>query len=313
MSSSVSSFTNSFSNSLSNSISYGRDTATSLSSGLSSNSNLYIGLLIVIIVCVIVAYLLYIYIGYMLFSKFKTVIPDTKIPIIATKLTRVDAVIDKTANGYRRSFSFWIYINDMNKYKGQFKHVLSFSSDATIANFQPAISCSPCIYLDQYNNSMFIRFNDLNKKNSVTNIMPNTQANNEIFYKGQGVKIDYIPLQRWVHVAIVCNSDRLGPTIYTYIDGEIVSSSGFINNDATISSKVNIDLNTSGNVYIGGSDNLTGTVAGFSGLVAKVTTYNHDINQQDVYNDYNSGPMSGFLAQLGLGMYGIRNPIYKKQ
>ena len=283
------------------------NTVSNMTSGAGSNYNLYIGLLVVIIVCVVIAYLLYVYIGYMLFSKFKNVIPDTKIPVVANKLTKIDASIDKTANGYRRSFTFWIYINDMNKFQGQYKHVLSFSNEKVL-KFTPPAGCSPFIYLDQKNNSMFVRFSDINNTSNDTT-MPTDQASNKTFYENQGVKIDYIPLQRWVHIAIVCNSDKLGPTIYTYVDGEIVTSSGVITK--SISNNVNINLNTSGSVYIGGSETLSGIMPGFSGLIAKVTTYNYDINQQDVYNDYNSGPISGFFAQLGLSNYSIRNPIYK--
>lgn len=304
----LSSMSKTFTNVLSNS----RSTVTNAVSGMSSNYNLYIGLLIVIIVCVVIAYLLYIYVGYMLFSKFKTVIPDTKIPVVATKSTRIDATIDKTANGYRRSFTFWIYINDMNKYQGQYKHVLSLTN-GTSTNFKPPLNCSPFIYLDRKNNAMYIRFSNLNSTTPDI-VLPTDDGTNDQFYKNQGVKIDYIPLQRWVHIAIVCNADKLGPSIYTYIDGEIVSSqgsSGLLNQNG-IATNVNIDLNTSGTLYIGGTDTIAGNMPGFSGLVAKVTTYNYDINQQDVFNDYNNGPMSGFLAQLGLSSYGIRNPIYKK-
>jgi len=308
----LSSMSKTFTSALSNSRSTVSNAVSNISSGMNSNYNLYIGLLIVIIVCVVIAYLLYIYIGYMLFSKFKTVIPDTKIPIVGTKLTRIDATIDKTANGYRRSFTFWIYINDMNKFQGQYKHVLSISNEKS-SLFKPPAGCSPFIYLDRRNNSMYIRFTDINDK-TADNQLPYDDESNKNFYQRQGVKIDYIPLQRWVHIAIVCNADRLGPVIYTYVDGEIVTSSGVVNSNAgynAISNTVNINLNTSGSLFIGGYDTLSGNMPGFSGLVAKVTTYNYDINQQDVYNDYNNGPMSGFFAQLGLSNYGIRNPIYK--
>jgi len=312
MNSSTTPLSNSMSKSssaLSSSTSAVSSAVSSMTAGMSSNYNLYIGLLVVVIVCVVIAYLLYIYIGYMLFSKFKNVIPDTKIPIVGTKLTKVDASVDQTANGYRRSFTFWIYINDMNKYQGQYKHVLSFSNEKTAA-FKPPAGCSPFIYLDRRNNSMFVRFSDTNRKEPDVNL-PYDDSSNKTFYEKQGVKIDYVPLQRWVHIAIVCNADRLGPVIYTYVDGEIVTSSGVINN--TVSNAVNINLNTSGSVYIGGYESLSGSMPGFSGLVSKVTTYNYDINQQDVYTDYNSGPMSGFFAQLGLSNYGIRNPIYKME
>ena len=31
----------------------------------------------------------------------------------------------------------------------------------------------------------------------------------------------------------------------------------------------------------------------------------------DIYNDYNAGPIDSIFAKLGLGLYGVRNPIYK--
>jgi hypothetical protein len=39
--------------------------------------------------------------------------------------------------------------------------------------------------------------------------------------------------------------------------------------------------------------------------------WNYDINKNDVYKDYRAGPLNGILASLGIGAYGLRNPIYK--
>jgi hypothetical protein len=96
------------------------------------------------------------------------------------------------------------------------------------------------------------------------------------------------------------------------------------NNNATMSESVgatnasiktdysNIDLNTSGFLYTGNTEGYDGAVgAGFSGLISKFTSFNYELNQTDIYNDYNAGPIDGILAKLGLGLYGIRNPIYK--
>jgi hypothetical protein len=136
-----------------------------------------------------------------------------------------------------------------------------------------------------------------------------------------GIIIPYVPLQRWVHVAIVCNVNSFNSTIYTYIDGDMVKS---YNDKATMSESVgatnesikadysNIDLNTSGFLYTGNTEGYDGAVgAGFSGLISKFTSFNYELNQTDIYNDYNAGPIDGILAKLGLGLYGIRNPIYK--
>jgi len=300
----LSSISKTFTSGLSNS----RSTLNTAVSSMSSNSSLYIGLLIVVIICVVIGYLLYIYIGYLLFSKFKTVIPETKVPILGNRVTKIDInTIDKTANGYRRSFTFWIYINDVNRFNGNIKHVLSFSDNKINDKETPPKNCSPCIYLDTTNNTMFVRFSDINNRSFDGDELKAVKS----YYQNQGVKIDYVPLQRWVHIGIVCNANKLNTTIYAYVDGEIVSQ---ITPDSSQAggNRVNIDLNKSTTLIIGGSDNTTDNLIGFNGLVAKVTTYNYDINQQDIYNDYNKGPVSGFFATLGLGRYGIRNPIYKK-
>ena len=39
--------------------------------------------------------------------------------------------------------------------------------------------------------------------------------------------------------------------------------------------------------------------------------FNYDLNDRDIYNNYNEGPIDGFLAKLGLGAYGVRSPIYR--
>jgi len=74
-----------------------------------------------------------------------------------------------------------------------------------------------------------------------------------------------------------------------------------------------IDLNVSGYLYIGASDVIANNdySTGFSGVVSSFCSYNYELNQQDIYNIYKSGPISGFLAKLGLGLYGLRNPVYK--
>ena len=39
-----------------------------------------------------------------------------------------------------------------------------------------------------------------------------------------GIVIPYIPLQRWVHIAIICNANSYKNYIYAYVDGDLVST-----------------------------------------------------------------------------------------
>ena len=301
-----------------------------------NNNTLYIGLFIVIVVTIVIAYLLYTYIGTLLFAKIKSVVSDTKIPIMGTKSSKFIAELAKNANGNRKSFSFWIYINDMTKYKGQYQTVAAVSSDGTTDyNIE---ACSPYIFLDKNNNTLYCRFTKLDDKeyNSSFNKQINTPYELHKFMK-TGISIDYVPMQRWVHITIVCNSNTFKTTLYAYVDGELVKTissndefklSGYIDKYNTVScsssdsesicSKTdksdlnNININMSGYLYVGNiRDYSYGIGPGFYGLLSSFTSYNYELNQQDIYNIYNEGPVTGFLAKLGLSSYGVRSPVYK--
>jgi hypothetical protein len=131
---------------------------------ISDNSTLFFGLLAVVVITVIIAALLYMYIGWQLFAKVQNTVEDTKIPVIGTELTKMITNIDNTKNGNRRSYSFWIYINDMNKYRGQFKNVLGLTNEST--DFY-SNNASPHIFLDNINNTMYIYFKIISRLRNV--------------------------------------------------------------------------------------------------------------------------------------------------
>ena len=180
---------------------------------------------------------------------------------------------------------------------------------------------------------MFIRFTKLDDKEY--NSKFDKQLGNNINLHNvlqTGISINYIPLQRWVHITIVCNSNTFKTTLYAYVDGELVKTisdndefklpgyenyygKGLNQLDQTKSeNKVilnNINLNMTGYLYVGNNKDSSGLGPGFSGLLASFTTFNYELNQQDIYNIYNDGPITGFLAKIGLGSYGVRSPVYK--
>jgi len=280
-----------------------------------TNNYIYIGLVGVVIICVIVGWLLYRIITTKLFLNIKEVSEDTKVPIIGTEKKTFTFDYEPTGNGERRSYSFWIYIHDMNKYPNQYKKVLSMS-DGENTNID---KLSPLVFLDKTQNRMYVRFstkidNQRNNTDDFSSISESNLAQKMI----KGIVVPYIPLQRWVHIAIVCNANSYKNYIYAYVDGDLVNttSSGEIDKYINAGTQVkkdlnNMNINISGKLVIGGTINDYTGGNGFSGLVSKFTTYNYELNQKDVFDDYYSGPIGGFMASLGLGMYGIRSPIYK--
>lgn len=279
-----------------------------------NNYVLYGGLLFVILLAIGTSYGIYILLGKLLFSKFKTVVDGTKIPVVGNILSKFPANFVKMGNGNRISYTFWIYINDMNKGKGKYKNVCSVSDNK---DKLVCYNSSPHIFLDKDNNSLYIRFTI--KDDTTTTAIPNNES---LLYKymKSGIVIDYIPLQRWVHIAVVCNSDTFKTTLYAYVDGDLVKSvsnndiiklsvASNINNDKAELS--NINLNLTEYLYVGNDITDINNGPGFSGLISTFTCYNYELNQNDIYDIYKNGPITGFLARMGLGLYGVRSPIYK--
>lgn len=282
--------------------------------GFLSNNGVYIGLFLVIIICLFIAYILYYFITTKLFLNVSQIVNETRIPIICIEKRRFDFDIKTTGNGERRSYTFWIYIHDMNKYAGNYKNVFNIQSTSSITD--PYLA-SPFVFLDKTDNKMYIRFGEYNYKPTTSNSYNNLTSNFLKTFMKTGIVIPYIPLQRWVHIAIVCNANSYKNYIYAYVDGDLVSTTSNNEKDRylgdtedTRKTLTKIDINKSGVINVGGELN-SNEGPGFSGLISKISTFNYELNQRDVYNDYYWGPIGNILARIGLGMYGIRNPIYK--
>ncbi len=291
-------------------------TASTLTSTVKENYNslfnsgyIYFGLIAVVIVCVLLAYLLYYLITTRLFLQVKVIADETKTPVVCNEKRKIKFTYDKTGNGERRTFSFWIYLHDMNKYKGMYKNVLNINETEDIANINKP---SPFIFLDKDNNRLYIRFS---KKGSTAEFKYSYLDRSLSEFMRQGIVIPYVPLQRWVHIAVVCNANSYKNYIYAYVDGDLVNSTSTNEKDSVLEGSIkdlrDLNLNVQGFLNIGGSPNDFAEGPGFSGLISKVTTYNYELNQKDIYDDYSSGPIGGILSRLGLSNYGVRSPIYK--
>ena len=288
--------------------------SSSVQSGYNSmfeGSKLYIGLIVVVIVCVLLAYLLYYLITTRVFLQSILMAEETKSPVLCNEKRKIKFAYEKTGNGERRSFTFWIYIHDMTKYKGMYKNVFNIS--ATEKNTD-ITKTSPYVFLDKDNNRMYVRFGSINPETQFNNYSDITSDKLGDFMK-QGITIPYIPLQRWVHISIVCNANSYKNYIYAYVDGDLVNSTSTGETDNFIAGSKkdlrNLDMNVNGYLNIGGNNNDFAEGPGFSGLVSKITTYNYELNQKDIFSDYYKGPIGGFFSKIGLSNYGVRSPIYK--
>jgi len=289
-------------------------------------------------------------------------LPESKLPLVGTAYQKLmGGDIPRAYNGRRATLSFWIYVNDINKFSGVYRHVLHRGD-------QDLASASPLVFLDKSSNQLHVRFDGIQTPTTLTATQPfkravsvpyadtGTGAVVQKYLAGDikldeqalaydlathGITIDYIPLQRWVHVAVVVNEDVNAGIISAFLDGELVKSvqsnsphtanlaivgcvvagksdacaSGVTPTEKSVSVTLprlfqNLNLDKVGDIYVGG-DPTSGAGPGFSGLVAGIRFANFDLNTQDIYKQYEEGPVDNLAAKMGLPAYGVRSPVYR--
>jgi hypothetical protein len=310
------------------------DTKNAIMNAMSdSSSSLYL-IIFLLLLASFICYILYYIITDNILTQQRILIPGTEMPVVCNDLSTFPfkEKIDN-GNGKKRSYAFWIYIFDLSPGDGQYRHVAHITSNDNKNDIQ---NSSIHIILDSSLNKLYVRFalassndesramttgvNKLEREKST-----NTKAeilSNYLKYDdlnggsiATGFAINYIPIQRWVHVAFVLN-DIGGGSITTYIDGNFVNNIDNSNKGDFITDGARLDINKlklehSGALYVGGQHSNDSMSMGFSGLISKFIICNYDLNRNDIYKEYSAGPLKGVLASMGLTAYGLRNPIYK--
>ena len=299
------------------------------------------------VILFILAYYLYVYLTQTIIQKIVYELPDSIIPRKCNVVNRLSGLmIPPNVNGNRNTFMFWIYINDINALAGdELRHVMHIGDETTLGS-------SPAVYLDGMKNRLYIRFakdsdrtgspsfngrgpTDLQEQltrglayNPASDTTPYKQLLGEttitnpldaikIDLATHGVVVDYVPLQRWVHIAIVVNETVNRGYISTYLDGEIVAQVTSndkiaLSNGAQLSVDfTSINLAKKGDVYVGGDIYNNNISRGFSGLVSRVAIANFDMNGAEIKKVFVKGPIDGIANALGIQGYAVRNPIYK--
>lgn len=294
-----------------------QDTRDVIMESLSDSTSVLFLIIILLVISLIIGYIIYYIVTDSVLYQSKLMINGTDVPLFCNKLTKHD-ILQKleNGNGQKRSYAFWIYIFNAPD-QSIIRHIAHISDEESTEKHQNVKNSSPYIVLnptDGYNNiGVRIPFKDGGDDYSAaggeafdhSEVHTNTAT-------ASYFQIEYVPVQRWVHIAFVI-SDIAGGSITTYIDGNL---NKVILNDgktplANLDKIHNFKLDHKGVLCVGGNSDATTYPIGFEGLLSKFTMWNYDINKNDVYKDYRAGPLNGILASMGIGAYGLRNPIYK--
>lgn len=261
-----------------------------------SNPSVLYGLIAVVIIAIICIIVIYYFIANSVFNKKYTIVEKTKFPIKGMVKSKIPIEnFPVSGNGLKRTYTFWIYIQDLSNASGAYKHIFSIGDDNIKTN-------SPIIFIDSQN-KLYIRFPNSADPTppDVGDVLTSKAYTNTVCF-------DYIPLQRWVHIGIVITDNYQGPLVSLYMDSQLVKN---ITNNTTYEATANnyilqnFNLDKTGQLIVGGDPS---SINGFNGLLSKVTIHNYDLNSRDINQIYNEGPIDGLLASIG---YGVRTPIYK--
>lgn len=271
----------------------------------------------------------------------------TTLPVQGSDMTKVaPSTKGMPANSEEVSYSFWVYVKTFNEFMGSYKQVFHRGQEAT----KPGI-VGPHAYFDANSNKLHFvfgskdasdPFDDSTRTDLQTKIdyketpaIPNvTRTDRRIlldkfaYIRGsRGITIDYIPVQRWVHVVITADVQR--NLIKAFVDGEEVKTASTSSNlgkitynvkstvdNSTITKEIkyNLDLskadiNGSGYFFFGGKPSSSVGV-GFPGLIANVRVFDFALDKHAVFAQYRKGPIDNVLARAGLPAYGLQAPIY---
>ncbi|KAG1667186.1 hypothetical protein FOA52_004181 [Chlamydomonas sp. UWO 241] len=201
------------------------------------------------------------------------------------------------ALGQEFSYSFWIFLSGSYVITSGYKVLFQRGNTEVLGYVSP--STSPLVAMDPSTNRMYVAV-------STTSVSASMPLEN-VFSRPSGKfdsgflvsYIDYVPLQRWVNVAVVVKDKNM----FTYVDGDIYSvvSTG----DIPVGDRPMI-RGTTDDLTIGDRRNAT------PGYVSLTQFFNYALSQRDAKAVYNRGPSkSSWLTLIGFGNYGVRNPVYK--
>jgi len=223
------------------------------------------------------------------------------------------------------TYGFWVFYNGLSK-SNNYKLVLRRGDN-------------PIIYFDRQSNVMHVRlrtgqadldgtiFNTLDANTTVANSNSNsngptsgvgsatvTSVDSGVAFENDlchyiDMKVDYVPMQRWVFYTLTIDHDFVS----LYQDGDIykvmnLSGKTVSSNGTGCPTSVNGISKTAGDMAVGGS----ATAPAPDAVISRVVFFNYAITMQDVQTLYNKGPMpQSILSALGLPVYGVRNPFYR--
>jgi hypothetical protein len=244
-----------------------------------------------------------------------------KLDKLDTPLVISNGDMAKPTVGREYSYGFWMYMED---FKQTNKHKLIMYR----GNPDDVAAANPLIFMDNKSNKLYVVIkttesslsngtkSNLNSIITDNYFLSDKDLDDPSVNKHLILTYDYIPLQRWVHLAVVVDNKL----VTLYMDGELYSVKSVDEFKAARQPYVTrlgkvVDYNlliekSDGDLFIGKSS--VGDRITINGYIGKVEYFNYALTIKEVKKCYETGPLSsGFLSKFGLSQYGFRSPVYK--
>ena len=201
--------------------------------------------------------------------------------------------IPATLNGQEFAYSAWLYISEFTT-TTEHKLILARGSDTHGAN--------PIMFMDNRTNKVYVSIMT-NQSDTFVSSLDEVLDKNKSKYLT--ATIEYLPLQRWVHILFVVQDNLLT----VYMDGDIYTVENVYDFNVPGRDRP-VFAGSVGSVVVGKTSGSAST----QGYVCKTEFFNHALTPKDVRDIYDRGPVNSnnILTKLGLPAYGLRSPIYRE-
>lgn len=175
-------------------------------------------------------------------------------------------------DGIEFTWSVWIFIDDLTYNSGQYRCVFYKGNDYTKNPNEDQVGLNfpnnaPGLYIAPNTNSLLVMMNTFNVIN-------------------EEIKVDDIPLNKWINVVIRCQNN----TLDVYINGTIAKSHELHG----------VPKQNYGDVYVA-------TNGGFSGYISNLQYFNHGLGIDAINRITNRGPNEHMRGQSG---FEFKKPNY---
>jgi hypothetical protein len=202
-----------------------------------------------------------------------------------------------TSRGQEFSYSFWIYLSENYEATNMHK-VIFMRGGAPNALGSVTEVINPIIMMDKASNIMYFAVSTTRTgtNNLINDIaMPGNPTRHLV------AKVEYVPLQRWIHFTMVVRDNMM--TIY--MDGDVYSISS--------TSEIPSSVTDPRPLIRGGTGegNIGNPATPIRGFLSKFEFYNYALSHKQIQSMYYTGPVNkSMLSYFGVGNYGVRSPIY---